>query len=99
MFIIKIIGKIALLPIYLTVCLVAKLLEMVSKIGCYLLGLFYTLMGILILFTAFQLNWVAVGILAIFCTVALFAICLPLLLEVIMEILREWMWKSVFVRM
>ena len=96
MLIIIILGRIALLPIYLTICLAAKLSEIVSKIGCFLLGLFYTLMGILMLFTAFQQNWVAVGILTIFCVVALVAICLPILFEVIMEMLGEWMKKKLF---
>lgn len=96
MFIIKFFGKIALFLIYLTVCIMAKFAEIVSKIGCYFLGLFYTLIGILILFTVFQQDWRAVGILAIFSVLALAAICLPILLEVILEMLGEWMQKRLF---
>ena len=44
MFILKLLVKIILLPVFLMVCFVRTWVEVLSRIGCVILGLFYLVM-------------------------------------------------------
>lgn len=62
MFILKLLVKIILLPLFLAICFVRTWVEVLSKIGCVILGLFYLLMLAVIITLACQHLWGCVAI-------------------------------------
>ena len=62
MFVLKIIMKIVLLPIFLMVCFIRTWVEVLSRIGCVILGLFYLLMLAIIVMYISRQMWGAVMI-------------------------------------
>lgn len=60
MFILKLLLKIALFPIFLIMCFIKSWVGVLSKIGCLILGLFYLLMlGIIVMYISMKM-WDAV---------------------------------------
>ena len=62
MFILKLLVKIILLPVFLMVCFVRTWVEVLSKIGCVILGLFYIVMIAIIVMYVSKQMWAAVAI-------------------------------------
>ncbi len=62
MFILKLLLKAILLPIFLMVCFVKTWAEVLSKIGCIILGLFYIVMLAIIIMYVSKQMWGAVVI-------------------------------------
>lgn len=62
MFIIKLLAKIILFPVFLMVCFIKAWVGILSKIGCIILGLFYLIMLAIIIMYACQHMWGAVMI-------------------------------------
>ena len=60
MFILKLLLKIALLPIFLIMCFIKSWVGVLSKIGCLILGLFYLLMLVIIVMYISMKMWDAV---------------------------------------
>ena len=60
MFILKLLVKIALFPVFLIMCFIKSWVGVLSKIGCLILGLFYLLMlGIIVMYISMKM-WDAV---------------------------------------
>ena len=57
MFALKLVLKIVLLPVFLMVCFIRTWVELLSKIGCVILGLFYLMMLAIIVMYAFRHMW------------------------------------------
>ncbi len=62
MFILKLLVKILLLPIFLMVCFIRTWVEVLSKIGCVILGVFYLVMLAIIIMYVSKQMWGAVAI-------------------------------------
>ena len=62
MFILKLLVKIILLPVFLMVCFVRTWVEVLSRIGCVILGLFYLVMLAIIIMYVSRQMWGAVAI-------------------------------------
>ena len=62
MFILKLLVKIILFPVFLMVCFIRTWVDLLSKIGCVILGLFYLIMLAIIIMYACQHMWGAVMI-------------------------------------
>lgn len=62
MFILKLLVKIILLPAFLMVCFVRTWVEVLSRIGCVILGLFYLVMLAIIIMYVSKQMWGAVAI-------------------------------------
>ncbi len=62
MFILKLLVKIILLPVFLMVCFIRTWVEVLSKIGCVILGLFYLVMLAIIIMYVSKQMWGAVAI-------------------------------------
>ena len=62
MFILKLLVKIILLPIFLMVCFIRTWVEVISKIGCVILGVFYLVMLAIIIMYVSKQMWGAVAI-------------------------------------
>ncbi len=62
MFILKLLVKIILLPVFLMVCFIRTWVEVLSKIGCVILGLFYLVMLAIIIMYVSKHMWGAVAI-------------------------------------
>ena len=62
MFILKLLVKIILLPIFLMVCFIRTWVEVLSKIGCVILGVFYLVMLAIIIMYVSKQMWGAVAI-------------------------------------
>ena len=60
MFILKLLVKIALFPVFLIMCFIKSWVGVLSKIGCVILGLFYLLMLIIIVMYISMKMWDAV---------------------------------------
>ena len=62
MFMIKLLAKIIMFPVFLMVCFIRTWVGVLSKIGCVILGLFYLIMLAIIIMYACQHMWGAVMI-------------------------------------
>ncbi len=62
MFMIKLLAKIIMFPMFLMVCFIRTWVGVLSKIGCVILGLFYLIMLAIIIMYACQHMWGAVMI-------------------------------------
>lgn len=62
MFMIKLLAKIIILPVFLMVCFIRTWVGVLSKIGCVILGLYYLIMLAIIIMYACQHMWGAVMI-------------------------------------
>lgn len=62
MFILKILLKAILLPVFLMVCFIRTWVEVLSRIGCVILGLFYIVMFAIIIMYVSKQMWGAVAI-------------------------------------
>ncbi len=62
MFIIKMLLKVILFPVFLMVCFIRTWVEVLSKIGCVILGLFYLVMLAIIIMYISMKVWDAVMI-------------------------------------
>lgn len=62
MFMIKLLAKIIMFPVFLMVCFIKTWVGILSKIGCIILGLFYLIMLAIIIMYACQHMWGAVMI-------------------------------------
>ncbi len=62
MFIIKLLAKIIMFPVFMMVCFIRTWVGVLSKIGCVILGLFYLIMLAIIIMYACQHMWGAVMI-------------------------------------
>ncbi len=62
MFILKLLLKIILLPVFLMVCFIRTWVEVLSRIGCVILGLFYLVMLAIIIMYVSKQMWGAVAI-------------------------------------
>ena len=62
MFILKLLVKIILLPVFLMVCFIRTWVEVLSRIGCVILGLFYLVMLAIIIMYVSKQMWGAVAI-------------------------------------
>ena len=60
MFILKMLVKILLIPVFLMVCFIRTWVELLSRIGCVVLGLFYLLMLTIIIMYITKQMWGAV---------------------------------------
>lgn len=60
MFVLKLLLKIALFPVFLIMCFIKSWVGILSKIGCVILGLFYLLMLIIIAMYISMKMWNAV---------------------------------------
>ena len=60
MFILKMLVKILLIPVFLMVCFIRTWVELLSRIGCVILGLFYLLMLAIIIMYITEQMWGAV---------------------------------------
>ena len=79
MFILKLLLKVILLPVFLMICFIKTWVEVLSKISCVILGLFYLIMlGIIVMYiekqmwgaVAISIGMSFVGFLVTFCGVA-----------------------------
>ena len=61
MFILKLLVKIILLPVFLMVCFVRTWVEVLSRIGCVIHGLFYLVMLAIIIMYVSKQMWGAVA--------------------------------------
>lgn len=57
MFIIKLLAKIIMFPVFMMVCFIRAWVDVLSKIGCVILGLFYLIMLAIIIMYACQHMW------------------------------------------
>jgi hypothetical protein len=56
MFIIKLLLKVILLPVFLMVCFIRTWVEVLSKIGCVILGLFYlAMLAIIVMYISMRM--------------------------------------------
>ena len=62
MFILKLLLKAILLPVFLMVCFIRTWVEVLSRIGCVILGLFYLVMFAIIIMYISRQMWGAVAI-------------------------------------
>ncbi|MDD6197443.1 MAG: hypothetical protein PUB12_11315 [[Clostridium] aminophilum] len=62
MFMIKLLAKIIIFPVFLMVCFIRTWVGVLSKIGCMILGLYYLIMLAIIIMYACQHMWGAVMI-------------------------------------
>ena len=62
MFVIKLLVKLILLPVFLMVCFIRTWVEVLSRIGCVILGLFYLVMLAIIIMYVSKQMWGAVAI-------------------------------------
>ena len=62
MFILKILLKAILLPVFLMVCFIRTWIEVLSRIGCVILGIFYIVMLAIIIMYVSKQMWGAVAI-------------------------------------
>ena len=62
MYILKLLAKIILLPVFLMVCFIRTWVEVLSRIGCVILGLFYLVMLAIIIMYVSKQMWGAVAI-------------------------------------
>lgn len=62
MFIFKLLVKIILVPVFLMVCFIRTWVEVLSRIGCVILGLFYLVMLAIIIMYISRQMWGAVAI-------------------------------------
>lgn len=62
MFILKLLVKIILFPVFLMVCFVRTWTDLLAKIGCVILGLFYLIMLAIIIMYVSKHMWGAVAI-------------------------------------
>lgn len=62
MFILKLLVKIMLFPVFLMVCFIRTWVDLLSKIGCVILGLFYLIMLAIIIMYVSKQMWGAVAI-------------------------------------
>lgn len=62
MFILKLVVKIIMFPIFLMVCFIRTWVELLSKVGCVILGLFYLFMLAFIIMYVSKQMWGAVAI-------------------------------------
>ena len=62
MFMIKLLAKIIMFPVFLMVCFIRAWVGVLSKIGCVILGLFYLIMLAIIIMYACQHMWECVMI-------------------------------------
>lgn len=62
MFILKLLLKVLLLPVFLMVCFIRSWVEVLSRIGCVILGLFYLVMLAIIIMYVSKQMWGAVAI-------------------------------------
>lgn len=62
MFILKLLLKVILLPVFLMVCFIRTWVEVLSRIGCVILGLFYLVMLAIIIMYVSKQMWGAVAI-------------------------------------
>ncbi len=62
MFMIKLLAKIIMFPVFLMVCFIRTWVGVLSKIGCVILGLFYLIMLAIIIMYACQHMWECVMI-------------------------------------
>ena len=60
MFVLKMFAKILLVPMFLMVCFIRTWVELLSRIGCVILGLFYLLMLAIIIMYITKQMWGAV---------------------------------------
>lgn len=60
MFVIKLLAKIVMFPVFIMVCFIRTWVGVLSKIGCVILGLFYLIMLAIIIMYACQHMWGAV---------------------------------------
>ena len=60
MMLLKLLLKVALFPLFLTMCFIKSWVGILSKIGCVILGLFYLLMLIIIVMYISMKMWDAV---------------------------------------
>ena len=62
MFVFKLLVKIIMFPIFLMVCFIRTWVELLSRIGCVILGLFYMIMLAIIIMYIGKQMWGAVAI-------------------------------------
>ena len=62
MVVIKLLVKLILLPVFLMVCFIRTWVEVLSRIGCVILGLFYLVMLAIIIMYISRQMWGAVAI-------------------------------------
>ncbi|MBQ9305654.1 hypothetical protein [Butyrivibrio sp.] len=62
MFVLRLLVKIILFPIFLMVCFIRTWVELLSRVGCVILGLFYLLMLAIIVMYVSKHMWGAVAI-------------------------------------
>lgn len=62
MFILKLILKVVLLPVFVMVCFIRTWVDLLSRIGCVILGLFYLVMLAIIIMYACKHMWGCVAI-------------------------------------
>ena len=62
MFVFKLLVKIIMCPIFLMVCFIRTWVELLSRIGCVILGLFYMIMLAIIIMYIGKQMWGAVAI-------------------------------------
>jgi hypothetical protein len=62
MFILKLLLKAILLPVFLMVCFIKTWVEVLSRIGCVILGVFYLVMLVIIIMYVSKQMWGAVAI-------------------------------------
>lgn len=93
MFITKLLLKMILLPVFLMVCFIRTWVEVLSKIGCVILGLFYLVMLAIIIMYISMKMWDAVliagGISFIAFLGTFFAVSVGVAIEDIGRLLKE----------
>ncbi len=62
MFILKFLFKVILLPVFLMICFIRTWVEVLSRIGCVILGIFYLVMFAIIIMYVSKQMWGAVAI-------------------------------------
>ena len=95
MFILKMLVKILLFPVFLMVCFIRTWVELLSRIGCVVLGLFYLLMLTIIIMYITKQMW-SVVIISLAMSFGAFlitfaAVAVGMALEGIGDKISEWL--------
>ena len=95
MFILKMLVKILLFPVFLMVCFIRTWVELLSRIGCVVLGLFYLLMLTIIIMYITKQMWSAVIISLVMSfgafLITFAAVAVGMALEGIGDKISEWL--------
>lgn len=85
MFILKLLLKVILFPVFLMVCFIRTWVEVLSRIGCVILGLFYLVMLAIIIMYVSKQMWGAVAISVAMSFVAFFVTFAAMAVGMVLE--------------